>query len=229
MASEKIWFEDPKVLIEPRNWGKYIPQKHQSKNEKLNSLVRLSLYISVLFVIISMNMNYVFVFIITAFLTYLVNISQEKNNNEKLKKEIENYEDLEKDTDYHKRKIKVKNYAKKCSLPTNDNPFMNFLVTDKRNKKPACHSYNDPKIKDLVEDKFSHKLYRDINSVYNNENSQREFYTMPNTEVMNRQKELGEWLYMTPKTCKEGNGNQCVANNPERLQGIRPGNSAKMS
>lgn len=229
MASEKIWFEDPKVLIEPRNWSKYIPQKHQSKNEKLNALVRLSLYISVLFVIISMNMNYVFVFIITAFLTYLVNISQEKNNNEKLKKEIENYEDLEKDTDYHKRKIKVKNYAKKCSLPTNDNPFMNFLVTDKRNKKPACHSYNDPKIKDLVEDKFSHKLYRDINSVYNNENSQREFYTMPNTEVMNRQKELGEWLYMTPKTCKEGNGNQCVANNPERLKGIRPGSSAKMS
>ena len=32
-------------------------------------------------------------------------------------------------------------------------------------------------------------------------------------------KEFGEWLYKTPPTCKEGNGNQCVANNPERLNG----------
>ena len=42
---------------------------------------------------------------------------------------------------------------------------------------------------------------------------------MPNTEAANRQKEFGEWLYKTPPTCKEGNGNQCVANNPERLNG----------
>jgi hypothetical protein len=223
MTSEKIWFEDPKVLVEPRNWGKYLPKKGQSKNEKLNSLVRLSLYISVIFVIISLNMNYIFVLLITAFLTYLVHISQEKQNDATLKKEIENYEDLEKDTDYQKRNLKIKDYVGKCSIPTNNNPFMNFLVTDKRDKKRACASYKDPKIKELVEDKFNKKLYRDINSVYGNENSQREFYTMPNTEVMNRQKELGEWLYLTPKTCKEGNGNQCVANNPERLIGPIPG------
>ena len=70
-----------------------------------------------------------------------------------------------------------------------------------------------------MKDKFNKKLYRDINSVYNNENSQREFYTMPNSEVCNRQKELGEWLYLTPPSCKEGNGLQCSANlsNPNGL------------
>ena len=71
----------------------------------------------------------------------------------------------------------------------------------------------------LVEDKFNIGLYKDINSVYNNENSQREFYTMPNTKAANAQTEFAHWLYYTPKTCKEGNGNQCVGNNMERLDG----------
>ena len=80
------------------------------------------------------------------------------------------------DRDYQKQKIPVKEYAKKCSLPTQDNPFMNFLVTDKRDRKRACKTYNDPKIKQIVEDKFTKKLYRDINSVYNNENLKRILY-----------------------------------------------------
>ena len=219
MVQEKIWFENPKILIEPRSLGKYLPLKEYSRNEKLNSLVRLSLYISVLFIILSFNFNYIFVLIGTAFLTYLVYISHEKQEEDKARKNIENYQDLKNDRDYKKQKIPVKEYAKKCSLPTQDNPFMNFLVTDKRDKKAACKTYNDPKIKKIVEAKFTNKLYRDINSVYNNENSQREFYTMPNTEAANRQKEFGEWLYKTPPTCKEGNGNQCVANNSNRLNG----------
>ena len=33
------------------------------------------------------------------------------------------------------------------------------------------------------------------------------------------QEAFGQWLYGTPKTCKEGNGNQCVGNNYERLNG----------
>lgn len=219
MNQEKIWIEDPKVLIEARNWAKYMPRQDYTRNEKLNAIVRLAMYISFLFIVISLNLNYIFVLLITAFLTYLVYISYDKKEEQNKLKEIENYEDLKNDSDYLKRNMKVKNYVKKCSVPTNDNPFMNFLVTDKRDKKPACPSYNNPEIKEVMEDKFNRKLYRDINSVYNNENSQREFYTMPNTQAMNKQTELGEWLYKTPKTCKEGNGNQCVANNSDRLNG----------
>ena len=216
---EKIWYEEPKVLIDFRKLNKYYPKKSYSKNEKMNAIMRMALYLSIVFSIITLNLNYIFIIIITGFLTYIVNISMEKEDEKDLQESVEEYKDLKKDKDYQKRKIQIKDYVKHCSMPTDENPFMNFLVTDKRDKKTACKSYNNPEIKELVEDKFNKKLYRDINSVYNNENSQREFYTMPNTEVMNRQKELGEWLYLTPKTCKEGNGNQCVGNNPERLNG----------
>ena len=35
----------------------------------------------------------------------------------------------------------------------------------------------------------------------------------------NKQKDFANWLYGVPKTCKEGNGNQCVGNNMEKLNG----------
>ena len=219
MKTEKIWYEDYQVLVDVKKFKKYIPLKGFSKNEKINAIMRFALYLSIVLSIITLNLNYIFIFIITGLFTYIVNISIEKDDDKENKKTMEKYEDLKNDKDYKKRNVKVKDYVKKCSLPTDNNPFMNFLVTDKREKKPACKSYNNPEIEEIVEDKFNKKLYRDINSVYNNENSQREFYTMPNTEVVNRQKDLGKWLYDTPKTCKEGNGNQCVGNNTDRLNG----------
>ena len=126
---------------------------------------------------------------------------------------------MKKDKHIKKRNIKPKNYVKKCVLPTEHNPFMNFMVSDKRDRKKACKTYNNDEIEDLMDDNFSVGLFKDIDSVYNNENSQREFYTMPNTEAANRQTEFANWCYKVPKTCKEGNGNQCVGNNIEKLNG----------
>ena len=34
-------------------------------------------------------------------------------------------------------------------------------------------------------------------------NSQRQFYTMPNTTIPNAQDDFAKWLYANPKTCKE--------------------------
>ena len=219
MTTEKIWYQDIQVLVDPRKLNKFIPNDKYTRNEKLNSVMRLSLYLSIILSLTTFNLNYFFISIVTGLLTYIVIISVDKEEDKSNKKNIEKYEDLKEDKDYLKRKVDIKEYVNKCSLPTNENPFMNFMVSDNRDKKKACKTYNNKKLAAVVEDKFNRKLYKDINSVYNNENSQREFYTMPNTEVMNRQQELGEWLYKTPKTCKEGNGNQCVGNNEDRLNG----------
>jgi hypothetical protein len=37
------------------------------------------------------------------------------------------------------------------------------------------------------------------------------------TEAMNKQTEFAKWCYMTPPTCKEGNGLQCANNLHNRL------------
>ena len=216
---ETIWVKDLNVLFKKENLFKYVPLNSYTNYEKINATMRFTLYLSVLLSFIFKNLNYLFIFIICAIVTYLMYINEDKNEENKMKKNIENYNNYEKDPDLKKHKINHKKILRKCVLPTRNNPFMNVLPTDNRKRKPACKTYNNQKIKNLVEDKFSKGLYKDINGIYNNENSQREFYTTPNTTVPNKQDEFAQWCYGIPKTCKEGNGEQCVRNNMERLNG----------
>jgi hypothetical protein len=216
---ETIWIKDINVLFKKENLFKYLPLNSYTNYEKINSIMRLTLYFSALLAFLYKNLNYFFIFIICGIVTYLMYINEDKKETKKFEKQIENYKNIETDKDIKKHKINHKKYLRNCVLPTRENPFMNVLLTDNRKRKPACKSYNNEKIKNLVEDKFSKGLFKDINSVYNNENSQREFYTTPNTTVPNKQGDYANWLYGVPKTCKEGNGNQCVGNNMERLNG----------
>ena len=100
---------------------------------------------------------------------------------------------------------------RKCQLPTSNNPFMNVMLTDDTNSKQACDISNR-RVKKLMNNKFKENLFNDVEDVYDRKNSQRQFYTMPSTTVPNNQDTFQNWLYKTPPTCKEGNGNQCVGN-----------------
>lgn len=71
-----------------------------------------------------------------------------------------------------------------CQLPTDNNPYGNFLMTDYDNpdRPPACR-YDD--VSELVDEKFYRGLYRNANDLYETESSQRQFYQMPVTTVCN--------------------------------------------
>ena len=101
----------------------------------------------------------------------------------------------------------IKDINDSCRLPTNDNPFMNLNTYELSNGDvgEACKSYNNKGIKNIVENKFNDDLYLDSNDLFNRRNSQRQFYTMPNTSVPNGQDDFAKWLYQTEPTCKEGN------------------------
>jgi hypothetical protein len=101
-----------------------------------------------------------------------------------------------------------------CKLPSVDNPFGNVMLGDIGNPKfkKACSSYNNNMIKRDMKKDFEEGLFMDVNDVYSKHNSQRQFYTMPNTDVVNDQGGFARWCYLTPPTCKEGNAMQCSAN-----------------
>ena len=101
-------------------------------------------------------------------------------------------------------------YNEPCVLPTKDNPFMNPLPTDSRKRPKACN-FRNPKVKKLINDNFKSNLFTNVEDVFDRKNSQRQFYTVPSTTIPNDQDKFSKWLYNTPKTCKEGNGNQCIA------------------
>ena len=131
-AEETIWVKDINVLIKKENLFKYIQLNSYTNYEKINATMRLKLYLSVLLSFLYKNLNYLFIFIICGIVTYLMYINEDKKEVEKFEKNIENYENIDKDPDIKKHKINHKKYLRKCVLPTRNNPFMNVLPTDNR-------------------------------------------------------------------------------------------------
>jgi hypothetical protein len=101
-----------------------------------------------------------------------------------------------------------------CKIPTENNPFMNPEIYDynTKNSIDSCGSYNNKGIQRDIDKKFNTDLYRDVNDIFGKSNSQRQFYTVPGSGIPNDQSSFAKWLYLTPRTCKEGNGLQCAAN-----------------
>jgi len=93
-----------------------------------------------------------------------------------------------------------------CKRPTSDNPMMNLSAVDHGNQNvPAACNANDSEIQNDIKINFNKDLFRNVDELWEKENSQRQFYTMPNTAVPNNQKEFAEWLYKMPTSniCKE--------------------------
>lgn len=193
---DEFWFLNPYIIFKSNKIFEFFPTNNMSYSEKLNSLSRLSIYLSIILFTYSGNYLYLFISIVTLVITYLLYLQNDRIN-----------EFFELDTD---NKLKIRS-------PTNDNPFMNITLDDWEN--PNRESLinipmaNLKEIQNDIKKKFNNNLYRDLSDVFEKENSQRQFYTTPITTIPNQQGKFAKWLYYSNKTCKEGNGNQCHKNN----------------
>jgi hypothetical protein len=100
---------------------------------------------------------------------------------------------------------------------------MNVLLTDykedsKRNNKEACDIENK-KIKKSMNDKYDERLFRSVDDIYMNNSSDRQFYTMPVSDIVNDQTGFAKWLYDRGPSCKQGNVEQCYNNVNEVILG----------
>jgi hypothetical protein len=194
--SDSFWANDISILFSPDRIHEFFPNKDMTKDEKLNALTRLSFYLGIILSFYHSDQRYLLIFAVTLAFTYFLfrfadnNVTTENKSSEKQIEEIENT----------------------CSRPTEDNPFMNFTmydrITENSDKLPACN-IDDPEIKKEIEDYFDNNLYKDVSDVFNKRNSQRQFYTMPSTTVVNDQEGFAKWLYNSPQTCKE-NSEYCL-------------------
>jgi len=91
-----------------------------------------------------------------------------------------------------------------CRKPNIHNPYMNPNITEYNNgDPPAACNVDDDDIKNDMRINFSKDLFRDLDDLFDRKNSERQFYTIPNTSVPNNQIEFAKWLYKVPETCKE--------------------------
>jgi hypothetical protein len=89
-----------------------------------------------------------------------------------------------------------------CRIPTKDNPFMNPTSNDFEIEDPpeACN-VDDDEIKEKMSDCFNEGLFMDVGDSFERENSQRQFFTVPQMNPPD-QTAFANWLYKTDDICK---------------------------
>ena len=209
--SDNFWFNDFYILINKDRLIEFIPTPAMSLIDKLNALMRFSIYLSLLLFIFNKCYIVFYLPLIVGLLTCLVYKYKDLIFDCKSDKNKESF------NNNNNKRIKntIINCNKEYSKSTKNNPFMNVLITDyvsNPQKDAAPIYYNNKVEKKKVNDNFNSNLYKDIGDIFHNQSSQREFYTMPNTTIPNDQKSFAEWCYKTGPSCKEGVGTSCNNN-----------------
>lgn len=92
-----------------------------------------------------------------------------------------------------------------CRKPTVENPFANIVFSDylDANKLAEPCNYDNPEISNQMQNLYNSSIYRNLDDVWERENSQRIFYTPPIQTIPNNQTDFANWLYKTGPSCKE--------------------------
>ena len=212
--STPFWFKDISILYNKNYLLEIIPKKEYDFSRKLNAVVRFSVYYSILLYIFKRDTNILcFPFITIVITVFLHRTNKDEKNDDAMKGLMSS----KKNTSMEDIDMMIMDINKDVFRePDEDNPMMNQNYFDLYENKKAVPTYNNPGMKRKVEETLDAGVYKDSNDLFNRRNSQRQWYTMPNTEAMNKQTEFAKWCYMTPPTCKEGNGLQCAGAIPPR-------------
>lgn len=234
-SGQPYWFHDLRVLTNLDYSRQFLPESGMTYAEKVNAIVRLAWYIGVVGGLVNNNYLYLYIPVITMAITAILyafrrQTLQDQLNRRKMAKAAATVSaggDPMKESMLRQQQgqymddglnpdlaDKFADYLENNEYvqPSVDNPFMNAMPFDDRDRNPAAVQLGNPVKQMEVETAFDYGTYRDVDDVFNRNNSQRQFYTMPTTNFPGDQTAFANWCYKTPVTCKEGNGAQCVAN-----------------
>lgn len=175
---EKLWTQDFKILFQKS--FDILPSNSMSFNRKLNALTRFLIILSIVFFMMYGNSKVFFAPLVFMFFVFVIFAASDEEKLDTFAVKPEN-----------------------CKEPTINNPFMNLLLTDINKENGRKESYDTDDVKEEIRDNFNSNLYFEADDIFQKNNSQRQFYTLPNTKASNKQSELGQWLYGTGPTLKE--------------------------
>lgn len=218
---DPFWTENPQVLLQHNRLIEFVPTKDMTRKEQLNALARFFVYLGFVFILYTGDTWGIYVSIFgmafTLFLFKTGKVFRGKTPEQVADQDVEIQ---------HKKKVFTTDIDQQrgekniqgCTAPTRNNPFMNILTTEQMDnpvRPPAC-SYQS--VKDDIDNNFYYNLYQDVgDAVFNKNNSQRQFFTMPYTTIPNDQTSFANWLYGIPagSVCKEDQSN-CYRNHDLR-------------
>jgi len=176
--SEHIWFQDPSVLFSPDTWNKFVPTQSMTTTQALNSVVRFSVYFSVI------------LFFATGVSGYIMAIPAVMASTVVLHTLFPNGKTLE--------TFLNKAYEGKFTMPTAANPFMNPLLTeiqDNPNRADAAPT-NRKDVKAEIYKAFQKTtdLYMDTTDMFDQAQAMRTFHTLQGATIPNDQEGFLKWL-----------------------------------
>jgi hypothetical protein len=186
MKGDLIWYNDVSVL--PRHWTEFFPSRDHTSQERVNALVRLVAYATLAAFAYNRQprtlvMGAATIAVVSVAFSGSTRTETYPNDSSAVVETAEALSD------------------RACTKPTRDNPFGNVLLTDlcDASRPPAC-AYDS--VKDDITAKFNDGLFRNSSDVYQKENSQRQFMTMPVTTSIPDTGAFANFLYGNMKSCK---------------------------
>jgi hypothetical protein len=208
-----FWLNEPTILA--RTYLQFIPTKNMSNNQRYNAITLFAIYFMVLLLVFQKPIYLIYFPLIVIIIILVLHFieKQKMKKNEQFDSIVESgYVDSNNNLRFSRvtgGETDGPDVSYSCRLPTADNPFMNPPISDFNTVAPAACNSDDENIQNLTTKSFRHNLYMDVDDVFSKMNSQRQFYTVPNTAIPNNQGDFANWLYRTPTTCKEDQ-EQCL-------------------
>ena len=227
--SSPFWIEHPAILIEKERLFKVWPQPSMDFNEKLNSITRMILILSIAGYFITRSFRILLTGAITLGVIIFLHHSKTKTSGKQVLKNIikegfanpSTYLDIKKAYRPSSSTNPLGNVtlpeiqldADRKAAPPAFNPKVEADINDNTKKMVQQISFpDDPSVAD--------KLFRDLGDDFVFEHSMRNFYTTANTKVEpGDQKAFAEYLYGDMISCKDGDTTACERNTQSYLPG----------
>ena len=194
---EMIWFKDLNGFFRDDRLGKFLPEAHTSLAAQLNAIMRFALYYGAFTFVFGRSFAAIYIPAVVAGVTYCI-WTADASSRESMRPPANTVRD--------------RHTGKVCTRPTLNNPFMNVLMSDYNDNadRPRACDITDRDIGAQTNALYDHNLYKDSDDIFERNTGVRQFYANPSTTIPNDQGGFVKWLYGTPPTCKEGDGDRCA-------------------
>ena len=179
MSGDKIWIKDIEILFREDKLKDFVPNDTMTDYEKVNSIMRFSIYFSLILYIMKDDTKYLYIPVITAVIIFFL---YSVNTRDRRVEEI--------DDSFIEVKPKKSNYR----LPTKNNPFMNLNIMDYGSNKASKPALRNRNTSNTISAMFN-RLFRNSNDLYDKDNFLRQYYTMPVTTVPDNRVKFAKWCY----------------------------------
>jgi len=219
-----LWINDPTILLHKNYIVDLWPTQNMYYEQKVNAITRFIIFISILGFIFTMKYNILLIGVATLAVMWVVLKMKKPKVSKKILEEgfVVNGDKIE--NLYQKKTITnpvtletvlKENYKE----GTKKNPFSNVLITDYKDdptRKPAPPSFNTDVDEDITKNvkktvqflnpdikNTNKQLFSSLTDKFYLDQSNRAFFSTPNTKIPNDQKAFGEFLYGNMPSAKE--------------------------